>query len=88
VFLQTIKNNHYTCACLALFDFTPVARDSKKQKNECGLLDAAVYMMLPVEREFMCQLALPWGTRHLISPELAGKDVSFIHSFMQRQGFG
>ena len=22
----------------------------------------------------MCQLALPWGTRHLFSPELAGKD--------------
>ena len=24
------------------------------------------------------QLALPWGTRHLISPELTGKDVSIL----------
>ena len=25
-----------------------------------------------------CQLALPWGTRHLISHELAGKDVMIL----------
>ena len=24
------------------------------------------------------QLALPWGTRHLISPELAGEDVTIL----------
>ena len=27
------------------------------------------------EKEYTHQLALPWGTRHLISPDLAGKDV-------------
>ena len=62
-------DNHDTSTCLALFGFTPVARDSKEQKHEYGLLAAAVYMMLPVEREFMCQLALPWGTRHLITDQ-------------------
>ena len=71
--------------CLALFGFTPAAGDSKEQKHESGLLGAAVYMMLPVEREFMCQLALQWGTRHLISPELAGKDV-MTHSFILFNG--
>jgi hypothetical protein len=50
-------------------------RVSKEQKHEYGLLGAAVCMMLPIERKFMCQLALTWGTRQLISPELAGKDV-------------
>ena len=73
--------NHDTSTCLALFGFTPAARDTKEQKHECKLLGAtkvgrdcsiAIYMMLPIEREFMCQLALPWGTRHLISPEVAG----------------
>jgi hypothetical protein len=54
--------------------------DSGEQKHEYGLLGAAVYMMLPISRDFMCQLALPWGTMHLISPVLAGKDV-MAHSF-------
>ncbi len=75
-------DNPDTSTCLALFGFTPAARDSKEQKHDYGLLGAAVYMMLPIGREFMCQLALPWGTRHLISPELAGKDV-MIYSFMR-----
>ena len=29
-------------------------------------------------KEFRHQLTLPWGTRHLISPELAGKDVMIL----------
>ena len=45
-----------------------------EQKHEYGLFEAAAYIMLPIdiEREFVCQLAVPWGT-HLISPELAEK---------------
>ena len=42
----------------------------------------AVHIMLAVERVLMCQLAFPWGTRHLISPELAGKDIMMIHSLI------
>ena len=30
------------------------------------------------QKECTHQLALPWGTRHLISPELAGKDVMIL----------
>ena len=31
----------------------------------------------------MCQLTVPWGTSHLISPEVAKNDVT-IHSFIPR----
>ncbi len=72
-------DSHETSTCLTLLGLTPATRHSKEQKHEYGLLGAAVYMMLPIEREFICQLALPWGTRHLISPELAGKDVLIHH---------
>jgi hypothetical protein len=57
-------------------------RDSKNKKHEYGLLGAAVYMILATKREYMCQLVLlpgVWGTRHLISPELAVKDA-VIHN--------
>ena len=30
------------------------------------------------QKECTHQLALPWGTRHLISPELAGKDAMIL----------
>ena len=32
-------------------------------------------LLTHVYEECTYQLALPWGTRHLISPELAGKNV-------------
>ena len=33
-----------------------------EQKHECGLFEAAVYIMLSIdiEREFVCQLDVPW----------------------------
>ena len=36
------------------------------------------------QKECTHQLALPWGSRHLISPALAGKDVIMI-LFLQAQ---
>ena len=36
-------------------------------------------MVLPVCKESICQLAVPWGTRHLMSPELAGH-VIILHA--------
>ena len=30
------------------------------------------------QKEYTHQLALPWGTRHLISPKLAEKDVMIL----------
>ena len=41
-----------------------------------NLAKACVFLLLShAWKECAHQLALPWGTRHLISPELAGKDV-------------
>ena len=37
-------------------------------------------------KECTHQLALPWGTRHLISPELAGKDVMILSLFHVKLG--
>ena len=34
------------------------------------------------------QLALPWGTRHLISPKLAGKDVMILFLLLCRSAQG
>ena len=34
--------------------------------------------LMRVKKQCQHQLALPWGTRHLISPELAGKDVLIL----------
>ena len=35
-----------------------------EQKHECGLFEAAVYIMLSIdiERELVCQLAVPWAS--------------------------
>ena len=35
-------------------------------------------LLTHAQKECTHQLALPWGTRHLISPGLAGKDVMMV----------
>ena len=45
--------------------------------SSCGKMTSLVLLGLLTHAQKECthQLALPWGTRHLISPELAGKKM-------------
>ena len=63
-------HNHFSGCSL-----TPAAGDSKERNHEYGLLGACLYMVMRVWKEVICQLDLPWGARHLISPGSAGKYV-------------
>ena len=42
------------------------------------MMNCNIHDVASLERVFRPHLALPWGTRHLISPDLAVKDTTIL----------
>jgi hypothetical protein len=49
------------------------------------MMNCDIHDVASLERVNIRHLALPWGTRHLSSPELAGKDMMILQFLCLKQ---